>query len=159
VTRTRSSGDGRRRYVRLEQSVLSEMARWSRVPAQPALFVCTANAARSQLAAGLWRHLTGAPAMSAGTHPATRVHPKAVAAGRRLGIDLSTATPTSLDDLRTLPPLVVTVCDRAHEELQPGGDWLHWSIPDPTEVGTRVAFDRAGRELADRIRSLVGTPT
>jgi protein-tyrosine-phosphatase len=155
ITRNRSSGDGRRRYVHLERATLDGLAEWPRVGAQAALFVCTANAARSQLAAGLWQHLTGAPAASAGTHPAPRVHPKAVAAGRRLGIDLSGATPTNIDDVETLPPLVVTVCDRAHEELVPGEDWLHWSIPDPAEDGTRAAFDRAGRELLERIRSLV----
>jgi protein-tyrosine-phosphatase/DNA-binding HxlR family transcriptional regulator len=158
IKRNRSSGDGRRRYVHLERIVVGDLAEWPRLPAQPALFVCTANAARSQLAAGLWRQLTGAPAASAGTQPAPRVHPKAVAAGRRLGIDLSGASPTNIDDVKELPPLVVTVCDRAHEELDAGDDWLHWSIPDPAEVGTRVAFDRAGRALVDRIRSLVATP-
>ena len=30
-----------------------------------------------------------------------------------------------------MPSLVITVCDQAHEELDPPDDWLHWSIPDP----------------------------
>jgi protein-tyrosine-phosphatase len=100
--------------------------------------------------------VTGAPAFSAGTHPAPRVHRQAIAAGRRLGIDLADAVPRHLDDLGRLPPLVITVCDRAHEELDARADWLHWSIPDPVAVGTRTAFDRAGNELAERIRALVG---
>ena len=50
------------------------------VPPARALFVCTRNSARSQLAAALWRSLAGAPAESAGTHPADRVHPGAITA-------------------------------------------------------------------------------
>ncbi len=47
---------------------------------------------------------------------------------------------------------MVTVCDRAHEEL--GADSpVHWSIPDPVAVGSRAAFDRAHDELATRVRS------
>jgi ArsR family transcriptional regulator, arsenate/arsenite/antimonite-responsive transcriptional repressor / arsenate reductase (thioredoxin) len=51
----------------------------------------------------------------------------------------------------------VTVCDRAHEELDPDPDWLHWSLPDPVEVGTRAAFDATVVELQDRITRLVDT--
>jgi protein-tyrosine-phosphatase len=126
------------------------------VEVQPALFVCTANSARSQLAASLWASLTGVPAISAGTHPAKRVHPGAVAAGRRVGLDLTTATPRSLTDLAERPALTVTVCDRAHEELQPGPGWLHWSIPDPVPRGTRAAFDATVSELRQRISHFVG---
>ena len=54
-----------------------------------------------------------------------------------------------------LPPLVITVCDRAHEELPPHGDWLHWSIPDPVPLGTKAAFDAARDELRQRIESLI----
>jgi protein-tyrosine-phosphatase len=123
---------------------------------QPALFVCTGNSARSQLAAALWTAFTDATADSAGTHPADRVHPGAVAAGRRAGLDLSDATPRSLDDLDARSALTITVCDRAHEELDPGADWLHWSIPDPVPTGTRVAFDATVTELRRRITDLVG---
>jgi protein-tyrosine-phosphatase len=66
-------------------------------PVQPALFIGTANSARSQLAAALWRALTDAPATSAGIHPAGRVHPGAVAAARRAGVDLADAAPQSLE--------------------------------------------------------------
>ena len=118
------------------------------------LFVCTANSARSQLAAGLWTATTGAPAVSAGTHPAERVHPGAVAAARRAGLDLGDATPTSLHELRRRPPLTITVCDRAHEELDPEPDWLHWSIPDPVagRHGEGVRRDRRRAPPAHRHR-------
>ncbi len=157
VTRHRSSGDGRRRYVALvPDAFTSLMIRHRRRP-QPVLFICTANSARSQLAAGLWRSLTDAPAASAGTHPAERVHPGAVAAGRRAGVDLSDARPGALGDVKPRPRLVITVCDRAHEEIDPAPTWLHWSVPDPVPTGTAAAFDGSVRELRRRITSLVET--
>lgn len=151
IERSRSSGDGRRRYVHLTATGLEGLAPGRPVAPGPALFVCTANSARSQLAAALWRQLTGEPAVSAGTRPAARVHPGAVAAARRAGLDLADAQPRALGDLTAVPPLVVTVCDRAHEELDPGDGWLHWSVPDPVPSGDRVAFDAALVELRGRI--------
>ena len=154
ITRCQSSGDGRRWYVCLVPSALPVPPAPAAVWPQPALFVCTQNSARSPLAAALWRQITAKPATSAGTHPADRIHQRAVAAGRRAGVDLSEARPRHLDDIDALPELVVTVCDRAHEELDPPPDWLHWSLPDPVEAGTRNAFDATVTELRDRIRAL-----
>ena len=151
VERSRSSGDGRRRYVHLLADALAELGERPSVPVGPALFVCTANSARSQLAATLWSDLTGHPAASAGTHPAGAVHPRAAAAARRAGLDLSGAVPRSLDELDELPELVVTVCDRAHEELDPPQRWLHWSVTDPVPVDTDAAFDEVVDQLRDRI--------
>lgn len=156
IERSRSSGDGRRRYVHLKPSTLATLGARPDVSVANALFVCTANSARSQLAAALWRDLTGKPAASAGTHPATVVHPQAVAAGHRAGLDLGDARPRSLDRIRSYPNLVITVCDRAHEELEPDGDWLHWSVPDPVPLGTKAAFDRTVAELTDRIDAIAG---
>jgi protein-tyrosine-phosphatase len=153
INRTRSSGDGRRRYVHLLRPALDDLAVGTRSHTGPALFVCTLNSARSQLAAALWSELTGGPATSAGTHPADAVHPAAVAAGTRAGIDLSASTPTLLDDTE-LPRLVVTVCDRAHEELPDHPGWLHWSVPDPVTAGTDDAFDATVAELTDRIAAV-----
>src|SRR3954451_12870522 len=79
IERSRSSGDGRRRYVHLLPGALDRTRPPGRLAAQPPLFVCTANSARSQLAAALWESLTDTPAASAGTHPADRVHPGAIA--------------------------------------------------------------------------------
>jgi ArsR family transcriptional regulator, arsenate/arsenite/antimonite-responsive transcriptional repressor / arsenate reductase (thioredoxin) len=150
IERVVSSGDRRRRYVRLRQH--AELTPGAHRRDGRALFVCTQNSARSQLAAALWHRRTGVVATSAGTHPAARVHPRAMAAARRAGLDLGDARPRALDtnDLDG-KILVVTVCDRAHEELNPSGDWLHWSTPDPVGAGTDDAFDLVVAELDERI--------
>jgi ArsR family transcriptional regulator, arsenate/arsenite/antimonite-responsive transcriptional repressor / arsenate reductase (thioredoxin) len=154
ITRNRSSGDGRRRYVHLRGDVLTALAR-RRISRQPALFVCTHNSARSQLASALWSRITMQQADSAGTHPAARVHPGAVAAARRAGVDLSRSRPRLLDETTIGDRLVVTVCDRAHEELNPSPSWLHWSIPDPVAAPSKAAFDATVADLSERIVSLV----
>ncbi len=155
VIRTPSSGDGRRRYVRLVGASLRGLVPGRSLPTSRALFVCTRNSARSQLAAAMWQSMTGEPAESAGTHPADVVHPGAVAAGKRAGLDLAGATPRAIGQIQRLPELVVTVCDQAHEELAPDEAWLHWSISDPVAVGNRAAFDVAVMEIRDRIAGLV----
>ena len=156
LSRSRSSGDGRRRYVHLLADALDGIALGRPIGAERVLFVCTANSARSQLAAALWRELAGAPAESAGTHPTSEVAPGAVAAARRFGLDLSDARPRNLDEVSPLPRHVVTVCDRAHEELASGTRWLHWSIPDPVPTGTKRAFDATVVELRQRMLRLLG---
>ena len=158
IQRTRSSGDGRRRYVHLLRPALGDLDVGTTAVAGPALFVCTLNSARSQLAAALWHELTGAEAASAGTHPADAVHPGAVAAGQRAGLDLSAATPKTLADVAE-PALVVTVCDRAHEELPANPSWLHWSVPDPVTGGTDAAFDATVAELTERITAIAHAPS
>ena len=155
IERSRSSGDGRRRYVHLLRDALDGLVPGRPVDVGPALFICSANSARSQLAAALWSELTGASAESAGTHPAERVHPAAIAAAERAGLDLSNAEPRQLTPAESLPPLVITVCDRAHEEVTGDDSWLHWSIPDPVSVGTKAAFDAALVELRERIESVL----
>ena len=153
VRRTGSAGDARRRYVGLCPEALADLGpRGPRVPADAVpLFVCTHNSARSQLAAAMWRTLTGGAAESAGTHPAPQVHPGAVAAAARAGLDLSSSRPRALDAV-VVGPLVVTVCDRAHEELAPPDEWLHWSVPDPVPDGRAAAFDAVVADLRTRIR-------
>jgi protein-tyrosine-phosphatase/DNA-binding HxlR family transcriptional regulator len=154
IVRSRSSGDGRRRYVHLVHTALDVLGPRTRLGVGPALFVCSRNSARSQLAAALWRSITAQPAESAGTHPAARVHPGAVAAARRASLDLGQPVPRRLDDVGALPGLVVTVCDQAHEELGSPATWLHWSVPDPVAHGSPRAFDAAVVELRDRIDAL-----
>jgi ArsR family transcriptional regulator, arsenate/arsenite/antimonite-responsive transcriptional repressor / arsenate reductase (thioredoxin) len=156
INRSRSSGDGRRRYIHLLRDSLRDLAPGRRMIPARALFVCTRNSARSQIAAALWKSITGAPAASAGTHPATRVHPGAIAAAKRAGLDISKSIPRTLDRVGKLPGIVVTVCDQAHEELAPDKTWLHWSVPDPVMVGNRAAFDAALAELRARIGVLTG---
>ncbi|HMU79154.1 MAG TPA: helix-turn-helix domain-containing protein [Microthrixaceae bacterium] len=154
VTRTRSDGDGRRCYVRLNRPALVGLLPAPDGVVGEALFVCTHNSARSQLAAATWRSVVGTRAWSAGTHPAERVHPGAVAAAERGGLDLDGSVPRSLDDVE-LPPLVITVCDRAHEELSEHTGWLHWSIADPVPSGDAAAFDRVVAELHDRVSAML----
>lgn len=156
VQRVTSSGDGRRRYVQLVDDSLASLlpviggtSRHRRV-----LFVCTRNSARSQLAAAIWRSTGAGAAESAGTHPAERIHPGAVAAARRAGLDLADETPKHLSDVRGRPSMVVTVCDEAHEELEPADDWLHWSIPDPVRGGRSSQFDEVVRMLRRRVGRL-----
>jgi ArsR family transcriptional regulator, arsenate/arsenite/antimonite-responsive transcriptional repressor / arsenate reductase (thioredoxin) len=164
VERTPSQGDARRRYVRLRRGVLASLAPRPSTPAEDVLFVCTANSARSQLAAALWRAVTGRAAGSAGAAPADRVHPLAVEAARRRGLDLEAARPRRYDEVPADPGLVVSVCDRAREGGLPfAAPTLHWSIPDPVGGGPE-AFDRALAELDERIGHLAravaaGPPT
>ena len=155
ISRSQSSGDGRRRYVRMQRVALAGLRPGRRLKPARALFVCTRNSARSQLAAALWRSMVGVPAESAGTHPADRVHPGAVAAAKRAGLDLVGAPPRSLDQVGGRPRLIVTVCDQAHEELAPDDGWLHWSVVDPLAIGTAAAFDATLGELRERIAALI----
>ena len=142
IVRFVSAGDGRRKYVRLVREPLARLE------------VCSHNSARSQLAAALWTARTRRPAESAGTHPALRVHRGAVAAARRASLSLGDAVPRLVGEIPD-GTQVVTVCDRAHEELDPDPSWWHWSIPDPIEAGTSAAFDNVLADLDARIASLI----
>jgi protein-tyrosine-phosphatase len=151
VERSRSEGDRRRTYLRLARGALDGLGAVLPRTAPRVVFVCTHNSARSQLAAALWRRRSTVPAVSAGTHPADRVHAGAVAAARRKGIPLRGARPTHLDAVTRADDLVVAVCDSAHEELPRAMPRLHWSVPDPVRAGTDDAFDRTIDDLTERI--------
>ena len=153
IERFVSAGDRRRRYVRLVREPFARLGVATARSAGTVLFVCSHNSARSQLAAAMWTARTGAATSSAGTHPAERVHPGAVAAGRRAGLDLAAAVPRLLT-ANEVADRVVTVCDRAHEELVPGADWWHWSLPDPVDDGSDAAFDAVVAQLDDRISAV-----
>ena len=154
VTRTSSTGDARRRYVRLVPAAVALLGTAPAAPREPMLFLCTHNSARSQLAAAMWTAHTGRAAGSAGTDPSPAVHRGAVAAARRAGLDLSAAVPAAIDRIPE-GVQVVTVCDRVHEQLRPTAHWWHWSIPDPVDTGTAAAFDAVVAELRTRIEALV----
>lgn len=153
VGRSRSEADKRRSYVHLTDTALHGLTPGRVERASRIVFVCTANSARSQLAAALWSAHSSIPASSGGTHPAERIDPGAVAAADRHSLDLPEGSPRALDAVLTDSDFVVTVCDNAHEELGVSGH-LHWSIPDPVRVGSVDAFDAAYDELERRIIQL-----
>lgn len=155
IERTRSEGDRRRTYLRLQPQALVDLTPVALRTAPRVVFVCTRNSARSQFAAALWARHSAVPAASAGTRPAACVHPLAVTTARGRGVSLSRACTAHVDDVLRRDDLVVAVCDNAHEELGPqGADRLHWSVPDPARSGTGAAFERAFHDIADRISRL-----
>lgn len=154
VSRSRSEADKRRSYVHLTDTALDGLTPGAVEHADRIVFVCTANSARSQLAAALWEQQSAIPAVSGGTHPAERIDAGAIAAAERHDLRLPAAQPRVLSDVLTPEDFVVTVCDNAHEELGVTGN-LHWSIPDPVRIGTPAAFDSTYTELRRRDRKSV----
>ncbi|MDI6852640.1 MAG: arsenate reductase ArsC [Deltaproteobacteria bacterium] len=127
------------------------------------LFLCTENACRSQMAEGLVNHdLAGqVKAFSAGISPKT-VNPRAVAAMRELGIDISRQYSKSVDELPEKDfDLVITVCDQAQEQcpLFPGStEVMHVGFPDPAKAtGTDEEIMAVFRRVRDDMRKqLIG---
>jgi protein-tyrosine-phosphatase len=153
VARHRSEGDRRRTYLRLVPGVLDTLAGPPGRATRRVVFVCTANSARSHLAAALWRRASPVPAVSAGTRPAERIHPGAVDAAGRQQLPLPRLRPRHLSDVLHDGDLVVTVCDLAHEELGARAA-VHWSVPDPVPAGDPGSFDAALTELDRRVTRL-----
>ena len=150
VTRVRSEGDRRRTYVRRLPAALARLGRVPQAPLPPGrvVFVCSANSARSQLAAALWAG-RGGDAASAGTHPADRINPGAARVARAHGLRLLAEAPAGIDDVLTPSDTIVTVCDSADREVDAAH--VHWSVADPVRAGSARAFERALTELAGRI--------
>lgn len=152
VERSRSEGDHRRTYLRPRPETLAGLTPEGSVRAPRVVFVCTHNSARSQLAAALWAQRSTVPAASAGTEPAQRIHPMAIAVAHSHGLSLAHARTARVDEVLRPDDLVVAVCDNAHEQLDV--DRLHWSVPDPASAATDDAFDRAFTDLANRVDRL-----
>ena len=154
VTRSRSEGDRRRTYLRLRPSALASLTPSPLRGLGRVVFVCTHNSARSQLAAALWADRVHSPVASAGTHPAARVHPRAVKVARRHGLTITTGT-AHIGDVVHPGDLVIAVCDNAYEDLTPTSrPRLHWSVPAPADTDT--AFEAAFTDLAARVDRLAG---
>ncbi len=153
VARGRSEADRRRTYVHLVPDALEGLLPGRAQPASRVVFVCTANSARSHLAAELWATASTVPSASAGTHPAESIDSGAVAVAHRRGLNLPSARPRGLQEVLADGDLVITVCDNAHEELG-ARSRLHWSVPDPVRIGTDAAFDAAFDDIARRIGDL-----
>jgi arsenate reductase len=127
------------------------------------LFVCTGNSARSQMAEGWLRHLSGGrvEAASAGTEP-KGLHPLAVRVMAERGVDVSGQRSKPLSEVADQAfDLVVTVCDRARQTCPvfPGARTLHWDLPDPASVDGPEEALRLFREVRDelerRVRALL----
>lgn len=132
------------------------------------LFLCTHNAARSQMAEGLLRAYAGdqIEVVSAGTEP-SQVHPLAVRAMAEIGIDISGARSKSVVAfLDQHFDYVITLCDRANETCPvfPGDpERIHWSFPDPSAVDGDEerryrAFRQVCTQLAMRLRTWAQLP-
>lgn len=138
------------------------------------IFACVHNAGRSQMAAAWFNHLVtestpnsqtpipnsqfptlnaeGPPrAVSAGTSPATRVHPEVVEAMKEVGIDLSLANPRKLTaELAQDADLLVTMGCGDECPYVPGLRIEDWPLEDPK--GKPIA---RVREIRDEIRRRV----
>jgi arsenate reductase len=96
-----------------------------------------------------------ARALSAGTRPATQVHPEVVEAMREIGVDLSSARPQRLtDEFAAKAQILITMgCEEACPVV-PGARLEDWPIEDPK--GGPLERVRAIRdEICGRIRQLI----
>jgi arsenate reductase len=135
----------------------------SRLPATAAekikvLFLCTANAARSQMAAGIVRHDFGGriAVWSAGTNP-KGVSRLAVMVLEEIGIDISGETSDHLDRYKDMEfDYVITLCDGANEKCPVffgGVNRLHLGFPDPPHSNEPTPENlQRFREVRDAIR-------
>ena len=133
------------------------------------IFLCTGNAARSQIAEALLRHLSKgrADVFSAGSDPAREIHPIAKAVLEdKFAIDTSTLFPKSMNDLLGERfDFVITVCDKVAERCPvfPGAPQrIHWSFDDPTAERTaeaqRRVCEHVANGLAGRLRIWMSLP-
>lgn len=130
------------------------------------LFLCVANAARSQMAEGLARSLAppGIEVGSAGSRP-TRLHVEAAAVLAEIGIDISGQRSKGISEIpRERVDTVVTLCAEEECPVFPGRvRRVGWPLPDPaaapgSDEQRREAFRRIRDELARRIRALFAAP-
>lgn len=121
------------------------------------LFVCVQNAGRSQLAAGIMRHLAGSRVRvrTAGSAPAGEVRGAVVAALDEVGVSLDGEFPKPLtDDAVLAADVVVTMGCGDACPVYPGRRYVDWPIEDP--VGKPMPVVRSIRDDIDaRVRELL----
>lgn len=184
VSTRRSSFDGRDSYYSLDLDRCAELLASAGAAIHPALtlgrsdpeaprrsrrlrvlFLCTGNSSRSQMAEALMRERIGGAVepFSAGSRPKP-LHPNAIRAMSKRGIDISQQRPKHLDTFRRERlDYVISLCDRVREicpEFPGQPPTIHWSIPDPaaepgSDRDTYPAFERTATELEMRIRYLL----
>jgi arsenate reductase len=116
------------------------------------LFVCIQNAGRSQMAQALFERAAAGrhEARSAGSRPASHVHPEVVETMRELGIDLSENVPRRLDraDMEWADIVVTMGCGDECPYI-PGTRYIDWELTDPAgqplDVVRGVRDDISGR--------------
>ena len=124
------------------------------------LFVCIHNAGRSQMAAAYLTHLSGGAVevRSAGSAPADRVNPAAVAAMAEEGIDLSAETPKILTSAAVeASDVVITMGCGDTCPFYPGKRYEDWVLDDPAGQGldaVRPIRDEIRRRVLDLLDSL-----
>ena len=129
------------------------------------IFICTANACRSQIAEGVMRKLAGDKfdVYSAGSNPSL-VHPMSIKVMKEIGIDITPHTSDPiLNFLSKNINIVITVCDNADRECPvfPGKvERIHWSIKDPfkgwnSHPDDLVNFRKTREDLTVRIKNLI----
>ena len=117
------------------------------------LYVCVHNAGRSQMAAAYTRHLSGGAVevRSAGSEPADRVNPSAVAAMAEEGIDITAEQPKVLTtDAVRVSDVVITMGCGDTCPIFPGKRYEDWVLEDPAGKGVDAV-----RPIRDEIRTRV----
>lgn len=122
------------------------------------LFVCVENSNRSQMSQAFAKILGGedVEAYSAGSKPSGIVNPKAIAAMKELGYDLSKHDSKSLDEVKAFAPFdaVVTMgCGDACPWM-PAKKFIDWEIPDPKNMEP-VEFNKVRDLIATKVKLLV----
>lgn len=117
------------------------------------LFVDVGNAARSQVAQA-YATIYGFHAESAGTFPATRVAPEAVAVMADQGIDISHFRPKPLDTARLEAfDRVITMGDSLPKPWRNHENVLEWNLLDPQGLPLE-AYRQMRDDCEKRIRKL-----
>ncbi len=136
---------------------LERSAAHSRTAVPTVLFVCVQNAGRSQLAAGILRHLAGdrVTVRTAGSAPADDVRSSIVSALDEIGVPLGGEFPKPLtDDAVQAADYVITMGCGDACPVYPGRRYLDWDLEDP--VGKPLAAVRRIRDDIDqRVRALL----
>ena len=125
------------------------------MPRPSVLFVCIHNAGRSQMAAGFLSALSGGAVdvLSAGSTPADKVNPVAVAAMAEVGIDIAGEQPKILtNEAVQASDVVVTMGCGDTCPFYPGKRYEDWELDDP--AGRPI---EEVRPIRDAIRARVLT--
>jgi protein-tyrosine-phosphatase len=122
------------------------------------LFVCVENSNRSQMsqAFALIHGGTGVEAYSAGSKPSGIVNPKAIAAMKELGYDLSVHESKSLQEVEAFAPFdaIVTMgCGDACPWM-PAKRFVDWQIPDPKHLESRE-FNQVRDLISEKVKALL----